>query len=225
MTPTVAPVLQLADVQVAADLKTYVSRARAAGESSIHLQAFGSVLAAYVCLMRPRILGESTPTILGLRVMPLAAPAAVEETVPLAAVGDRLARMGNEETGLAVPPTTLTESWTGVLPPRSGWEHTGVLDSAVLEEAARDGIRQVSEALPESPGQLMVNNARGTVWSRPLPGTGGLPAGVELPSGAAFAALTLGFLDGNPAAVYRNGRWLRVSTGRGHVLVRSGASL
>ena len=219
------PVLQLADVQVAADLKTFVSRSRAAGDGAIHLQAFGSVLAAYVCLMRPRILGEATPTILGLRVMPLAAPAAVEETVTLASVGDRLARMGNEETGLALPPTTVTESWTGVLPPRSGWEHIGGLQAEVLEEAARAGIREVSEALPDNPGQLIVNNARSTVWSRPLPAAGGLPEPVELPAGAAFAALTLGFLDGNPAAVYRNGRWLRLSTGRGHVLVRSGASL
>ncbi len=55
-----------------ADLRTFVTRAKSIDDGAIRLQATGNVLAAYVCVLRPRILGESTPTILGLRTMALA---------------------------------------------------------------------------------------------------------------------------------------------------------
>jgi hypothetical protein len=66
---------------------------------------------------------------------------------------------------------------------------------------------------------LIVNNARATVWGRELPDAGGLPAG------AAFAALTLGFLAESEQRLYRAGRWFRLSGTRGHVLVRTGTGL
>ncbi|MFD1213263.1 hypothetical protein ACFQ36_14565, partial [Arthrobacter sp. GCM10027362] len=50
-------------------------------------------------------------------------------------------------------------------------------------------------------------------------------AAPPVPAGAAFAALGLGFLDGQDVPVFTSGRWTRLSTSRGHVLVRSGASL
>lgn len=214
--------LVLADAQVAADLRTFVSRARAADDGAIHLSASGTVLAAYVCLMRPRFLGEAVPTILGLRTMRLAEPAVADLTVPLSSVADRLARMSAGDAVLPLPPTRVAESWAGVLPPRSGWSRVGQLPSGLLEEAARAGARQIAEAVPQSAGRPVVEGLRSTVWGAPLADPA---AGTPVPAGAAFAALSLGFLDGRDVSVFTSGRWTRLSTGRGHVLVRSGASL
>ncbi|MDQ5863219.1 MAG: hypothetical protein M3536_13260, partial [Actinomycetota bacterium] len=68
------------------------------------------------------------------------------------------------------------------------------------------------------PGALIVNNARAAVWGRALDDSG-------LPAGAAFAALTLGFLADAEQKLYRAGRWFRLSGPRGHVLARTGSGL
>ena len=177
------------------------------------------MLAAYVCVLRPRLLGESTPTILGLRTVALAAPAELDVTVPLSAVLDRLARAGADDVELPVPPMTVTESWAGVGAPRTGWEPLGTLPDTVLRQSAEAGITEIAAIIPDKPGALIVNNARATVWGRELPDAGGLPAG------AAFAALTLGFLADGEQSLFRAGRWFRLSSPRGHVLVRSGSGL
>ena len=65
---------RFADPRDLADLRTFATRAKTIDDGAIRLQAAGSVLAAYVCVLRPRLLGESTPTILGLRTMGLAEP-------------------------------------------------------------------------------------------------------------------------------------------------------
>ncbi|MCC3275023.1 MULTISPECIES: hypothetical protein [unclassified Arthrobacter] len=218
--------LQLADPQVSADFRNFVVRARAADDGAIRLQAVGGVLAAYVCVLRPRILGEDTPTVLGLRTMPLAAPAELDVTVQLAAVGDRLARLAGTATELQIPPVTVRETWAGITAPRSGWQPAGAVPLQLLEQTAHRGIREVAALLPASPGAAVVHSARTRVWSQPMGGTQ-----VPVPAGAAFAALSLGFLPAGPegqdgdAALFRNGRWLRLSTPRGHVLTRMPAVL
>lgn len=209
---------RFADSQDLADLKTFATRAKAIDDGAIRLQAAGSVLAAYVCVLRPRLLGESTPTILGLRTMALAEPSATDVTVPLSAVLDRLARSGGDDVELPVPPSTVTESWTGVGAPRSGWELLGTWSDAALREAAEAGIAEVAGIVPDKPGALIVNNARAAVWGRELDGSG-------LPAGAAFAALALGFLADGEQALYRAGRWFRLTGTRGHVLARTGSGL
>ncbi len=209
---------RFADPRDLADLKTFATRAKAIDDGAIRLQAAGSVLAAYVCVLRPRILGEATPTILGLRTMDLAAPSETDVTVPLAAVLDRLARAGADDVELPVPPTTVTESWTGVGAPRGGWELLGSVPDIELKSAAEAGIGEVASAVPNNPGALMVNNARAAVWGRELDATG-------LPAGAAFAALALGFLADGEQKLYRAGRWFRLSGSRGHVLARTGSGL
>lgn len=208
------------DAQVSADLRTFTARARASDDGAVRLQASGSVLAAYVCMLRPAVLGEAVPTVLGLRTMPLAQPAQVDVTVALSSVSDRLARM-QDDVVFAVPTATVRQNWAGVLPPRSGWQPVGSLSTAVLDEAARAAIADVAGRLPERPGALMVNNMRGAVWGRAIPGA---PDG--LPAGAAFGAFALGFLtDGETPALFTNGRWTRLSTSRGHILVRAAAVL
>lgn len=213
--------LVLTDPQAVADLRTYVSRARAADDGGIRLAATGPVLAAYVCMLQPKMLGESTPTILGLRTMALVEPARLDVTVPLAAVSDRLARMGDTGVELSVPPMTLNQSWSGISAPRGGWQQVADLSSAQLIEVARNGVREVAEIVPVNPGALIVNNARGAVWGR-------LMEGMEtpVPAGAAFAAYALGFLTpGHNVQLFAHERWLRLSSSGGHVLVRPPAIL
>jgi hypothetical protein len=209
---------RFADPRDLADLRTFATRAKTIDDGAIRLQAAGSVLAAYVCVLRPRLLGESTPTILGLRTMGLAEPSRTDVTVPLSAVLDRLARAGEDDVELPVPPSTVTESWTGVSAPRSGWELVRSVSDSELRQAAEAGIAEVANIMPDNPGALIVNNARAAVWGRELDGSG-------LPAGAAFAALTLGFLADGDQQLYRAGRWYRLTGTRGHVLARTGSGL
>ena len=211
--------LQFTDPHDLADLRTFATRARSVEDGAIRLQAVGPVLAAYVCVLRPRLLGEATPTILGLRTMALAQPAQTDVTVPLSSVLDRLARAGENDVELPLPPVSVTEPWAGIGAPRGGWEIVGTLQDRDLRSAAEAGITEVAAIMPDKPGALIVNNARATVWGRELPGTGGLPAG------AAFAALTLGFLADGEQQLYRAGRWFRLSGTRGHVLARTGTGI
>ncbi|QYF89981.1 MULTISPECIES: hypothetical protein [Arthrobacter] len=219
MSDVLTRTLQFTDPRDLADLRTFATRAKTIDDGAIRLQASGPVLAAYVCVLRPRLLGESTPTILGLRTMALAKPADADVTVALSAVLDRLARAGEHDIELALPPVAVNESWAGIGAPRSGWELLGELPDAAMRQAAEAGISEVAAIMPDKPGALIVNNARATVWGRELPGTGGLPAG------AAFAALTLGFLADGEQKLYRAGRWYRLSGPRGHVLARTGSGL
>lgn len=213
--------LALTEPQVVSDLRTFVGRARAAEDGAVRLQASGNVLAAYVRILGPRMLGEATPTVLGLRVMPLSIAAHVDTTVSLASMADRLARLEGDDVVLPVPPTTVTETWAGVLPPRSGWQPEGEVPTEVLRESAKQGVREIAETVPDSPGVIMVNAARAAVWGRPVEG-----ASAGVPAGAAFGALVLGFLvPGAQAGIFSNGRWTRLSTADGHVLVRRAAVL
>lgn len=211
--------LVLSDAQVTADLRTYVSLARAVDDGGIRLQASGTVLAAYVCVMQPKLLGESMPTILGLRTMSLAEPAELDTTVPLAAVADRLARMEATGTELQIPPMTVSDSWSGVTPERTGWTKRSGLPAQQLIDTAKAGVREVAEIVPVNPGALIVNNARGAVWGRMIEDT-------QVPAGAAFAAYALGFLEPEGQVdVYEHHRWSRLSSDRGHVLVRPPVTL
>lgn len=213
--------LVLPDAHAVADLRTFVTRARAAEDGAIRLQAVGAILAAYVCVLKPAFFGEGGPTVLGMRAMALTDPLDLDITVSLSSVADRLARMDADATEVALPTVTVAEAWTGIAAPKSGWESVAELAVEDLLAAARSGIAEMAALLPDQPGALVVNSARAEVWGRPLEG-----ASVGLPSAAAFAALTLGFLEsGSTATVLRNGRWLRLSTGTGHVLVRSPATL
>jgi hypothetical protein len=208
-------VLTLADAETRRDLATYVSRARKVDpDGAGRLVATGGVLAAYVSPVH----GAPGPTVIGLRTLALAdQDLALDVTVPLAALGDRLAASGSDDLELLVPPTRAVDAgWAGVSPPRSGWELRTALDPADLSAAARAGIAEIAEAVPEAVGGHLVSQVRAAVWGRDLPTLAGVAAG------AAYAADALGFLDPQePVAVRTVARWWRLSTSRGHVLVRS----
>ncbi|MFK0005957.1 hypothetical protein ACIQTZ_02805 [Paenarthrobacter sp. NPDC090520] len=219
MTDVLTQSFRFADPRDLTDLRTYVTRAKSIEDGAIRLQAAGQVLAAYVCVLRPRILGESTPTVLGLRTMALAEEAEADVTVSIASILDRLARSGADDVDLPIPPSTVSESWAGVGAPRSGWEAQGPVSDAELKAAAEAGIAEVAGVVPAMAGAAVVNSARAAVWSRSLPGR------EDIPAGAAFAAFALGFLGEGEQQLFRNGRWFRLSGPRGHVLVRTGAGL
>ena len=145
--------LKFTDPSDLADLRTYATRARSIDDGAIRLQASGPVLAAYVCVLGPRLLGESTPTILGLRTMALAQPADTDVTVPLSAVLDRLAHAGEHDVELPLPPVTVAESWAGIGAPRSGWELLGAVQDGALRQAAEP-------ASPRSPRSFRTSRAR-----------------------------------------------------------------
>jgi hypothetical protein len=207
--------LELADADTFRDLATYLTRARRVDpDGAARLIADGGVLAAYVSPVH----GGSGPTVLGLRAVALADPSEqLDVTVPLAALGDRFAAAADGSAVLAIPPMRATDAgWAGVSPPRSGWELRTALDPAELSAVARAGVEEIAAALPEAVGGHVVAQVRGVVWGRGLPSSPGVAAG------AAYAAESLGFLDQQePVAVRQAGPWWRLSTSRGHVLVRA----
>ncbi|XPP25749.1 MAG: hypothetical protein ACNYNX_08910 [Leucobacter sp.] len=207
--------LILRDLPTRDDLRVYLERLIRAGEPEVRLVSRDRALAVYGCTQTPESLLDPLPVVLVMRAFGLAeAPEApVDTTVPARALLDRLARMGLVGARLELPDATVATAWAGVMPPTSGWEPLGVIDAASLVDAARAGIERISRALPDQPGSAVVRSVRQRVWGAEIaPG---------LPAAAAFAAETLGFLREETAVEFsRTLSWTRLSTGRGHTLVR-----
>jgi hypothetical protein len=222
----------LSDALDLGDLSVFLGRAERIEDGSVRLIASNGVLAAYVGVLYPAGILDRSPTVLALRTFALPRQERFDVVVPIRAMLDRLARAGAEvadraETDpveLSLPVESGTATWAGVSPPRSGWRPLDALGGGiagdVLERAARDGIDEVARVIPTGTGEQIVGRVRSEVWGRDVEGA------PRLPTGAAFAAYSLGFLRaGEPALVYENGPWLRLSTSRGHVLVRRAVSL
>lgn len=216
--------LRLPDSLSLDDLHTFLARATAVDDGATRLIGGGGVLAAYVGVLAPAGLLDSSPTVLGLRTYALAAdadPAPFDRVVALRAMQERLTRLQNEvvdptaAVAVPLPPATVAASWAAISPPRGGWSPVTSVESAQLEATAKSGIDEVARVIPEGTGEQIVHRVRSEVWSRPVEGAD------QVPAGAAFAALTLGFLAPDEAArVFTAGAWTRVSTSRGHVLVK-----
>jgi hypothetical protein len=211
--------LRFADAEALADLGTFVARARALdADGAIRLQAHGMALAAYVGVLPGRGL-MADGAVIGLRVMPLAEAGDLDVTVPLAGISDRLARTAATGTAgdatLPVPPGTVSAGWAAVAPPRSGWERVGELPTATLTTVATQGIAEIAQGAPAEAGGHAVTALRQRVWARQ---TETMP---PVAAGGAFAAYALGFVgSGGTATVFAHGRWTRISTDGGHVLLR-----
>ena len=205
--------LTFPDPQGLDDLRTYVARAKAADEDgAIRLQATGQTLAAYVgVLPGSGLMAEGV--VIGLRAMPLAEPVDLDVTVSLAAVTDRLAREGGST--LSLPPVTVSVAWAAMAPPRGGWERVGAVAADEVYAVARQGIEEVASGAPADAGSAAVTALRRRVWGRLTTTTPPVPAG------GAFAAYVLGFAaPGAEMTVWAHGRWTRLSTPAGHVLIR-----
>ena len=87
----------LLDRQDAADLATYLSRARSVDpQAAVRLQGLDRVLAVWVSVIHPAGLLDTAPVVLGLRTMRLAESTELDLTVAASAVTDRLARVAGE---------------------------------------------------------------------------------------------------------------------------------
>lgn len=198
------------------DLRRYLQRLERAGSPEVRLLSRGGVLAVYGCTQAPRGLTDGIPVVLVMRGWSLAeAPAEpVDVTVLARSLLDRLARLGEGDHSLDLPDVTAMAAWTGVLPPLSGWQPAGELEAESVARVAREGSERVAAALPDNPGDAVVHKVRSSVW--------GLEMAPGIPAAAAFAAETMGFLNGaETLRVSRSVTWVRLSSGHGHVIVRS----
>ncbi|RLP82371.1 hypothetical protein D9V34_11350 [Mycetocola lacteus] len=216
----------LADSETRSDLTVFVQRAGRVDREAVRLVGAGGVLAVSSPVLVPRGILSSGPTILGLRTFALAADASFDTVVAPASVLERLARLDALGTALhevRLPPAEVRASWSGIAAPRGGWERTGSVSAGVLRAGARAGVTEIAAALPANAGDPIVAGVRMGVWGRDLEDAPGLPGGV------AFAADALGFLgpdDAEELAIFTSGSWTRITSLRGHVLVRrSGGGL
>ena len=213
----VAEQIDFGDARGLTDLSTFIGRARVAvpdGAIRLQVPGRGLLVVTVAVLEGSGLLGDGT--VLGLRAVRIRdATAGIDATVTFASITDRLARPRGTETTLSVPPTTVSPPWAGLTPPREGWERVGALDAADVRSAAEQGIAEVAEGTPAGAGGAAVTALRRRVWgamTRTVP---------PIASGLAFGAHVLGFLEeGEPTVVATCGRWTRLTTSRGHVLVR-----
>ena len=211
----------LTDSLSLADLQVYLSRAGRVEDGAVRLISAAGVLAVYTAILYPRGLLDSSPTVLGLRTFALTEPVELDAVVPVRSLLDRVARLTGAlvdpgaPVAVTVPLEVSTVTWAGISPPRGGWQSQGETDAALLENAARAGIDEVAASIPSGTGEQIVQRVRSEVWGRPV-------EGLEfVPSGAAFAAYSLGFLaPDEPVQLFETGPWTRLSTSRGHILVR-----
>ena len=213
--------LTLADSLSLGDLHTYLQRAGRVEDGSVRLVAGSGILAVYTAILYPRGILDESPTVLGLRTFALADDAEFDSVVPMRSLVERIVRarseVGDDESrvvSMSRPPEVNTVTWAGISPPRGGWRALGETDSATLETAARAGIDEVATAIPEGTGEQLVQRVRSEVWGR---GVDGLE---YVPAGAAFAAFSLGFIGDDPVRLFETGPWTRLTSRRGHVLVR-----
>lgn len=205
------------------DLHLYLSRASRIEDGAVRLIAGSGVLAVYTGVIFPLGLLDESPTVLGLRTFALTDEAAFDAVVPIRSLVERIVRQQGIERDrespvtVGVPIEVNTATWAAISPPRGGWRQVGEVDGTVLEATAREGISEVAEAVPTGTGEQLVHRVRSEVWGR---GINGLE---YVPAGAAFGALSLGFLGEPPSGVlgvFETGPWTRLSSPRGHVLVR-----
>lgn len=210
--------LRFPDTQALTDLKTLVQRARALNDSGIRLQAVDKVLAVWTGVMHGP-LASGVPTMVSMRAFPLAEEQHLDVIVELQSLLDRFARLGDDETAIAVPPTEIEAAWAGVSAPRGGWQPHIQTQVEDVRKVASHVAQTMATTLPETPGQAVVNSLRHRVWSETVK-----IGQITVPQGALFAAEALGFVSGPveaPVVFYQSGTWTRVTAPHGHILIRN----
>lgn len=209
--------LRFADAREAADLAAFLGRLlhydRAA---AVRLQAGGAALAVFG---RP-----PSFEVLAIRTARLAGSHDFDVTV---SAGELLESLDIEEAaGAGDLPTPVTgPPWTGVLPPRGGWqEQPGLPDPMALRAqltAAVAEFRARDASLPEDRRTRAERDRIGSdIWSRTVGTT-------ELPLRAVHAAQSLGFLRPSPdfpVTLLTAGSWLRLRTPFGSIALRRTSS-
>lgn len=213
----------LVDSLALGDLHVFLGRAARVEDGSVRLIAGSGVLAVYVSVLHPAGLLDESPTVLGLRTFALTSQDDFDVVVPVRSLLARVEGLLQaaaaadvaEPIVVAIPMQVNTVSWAAISPPRGGWKPLQSTQWDLLDSAARRGIDEVAAAIPAGTGEQIVHRVRTEIWGRPIDGLDFVPAG------AAFAALSLGFLgEGDAVSIYEAGSWLRLTTKRGHVLVK-----
>lgn len=223
-------VLHLADAGEAADLAAFLARLIHYDKAAaVRLQAGGGVLAVFG---RP-----PSFEVLAIRTARLAGDATLDSTV---SAGELLEGIEESSDAVTVPAAVTGPPWTGLLPPRGGWQRVpGLPAPEALVRAVAAAVaefRSRDEALePQHRTRAERDRIGKEIWSRTLGDT-------HLPLRAAHAAQSLGFLrparagalvgGGTPAgapdsrprplSLLSAGGWLRLSTPYGSVAVRTG---
>lgn len=205
--------LTLADAEAAVDAQTFASRAARVGDGAVRLRAASGILVMTCAPIAPRGILDSTPTILGIRVLAVDPDLACDVVVDGASLRARGVALELPEAGVRV-------AWAGISPPVAGWRVRDEISSADLAAAAHRGMEEVATSVPTNAGEDVVRQIRAAVWGAPDAALQGIPLGVG------FAAQVLGFLgqDAEAVPVRESGAWVRLSLRRGHILVRQAAS-
>lgn len=213
----------LSSLPAAHDLSVLLGRAVRLDEAgAVRLIADSGVLAVYVAVITPKGLLDRGPTVLGLRTLALA-EGVFDAVVPIRSLQARvdaalaaIAEGADPSTPVTIglPAAVSTIVWAGISPPRGGWQRMAPLAPTGFAAAARAGIDEVATAIPAGTGEQIVHRVRSEVWGRPL------PEADHLPAGTAFALESLGFLGEDLVQQFATGAWIRLSTARGHVLVK-----
>jgi hypothetical protein len=208
--------LTFASRESISDLDTFIDRSGLLDNDAVRLVAKDQVVVAWVQVLTPRGLNDTTPTVLGMRGSELAVAAKFDIVVPIESLRARLANATETEAGfvVAMPLQAPSVRWKIPLPPQIGWEPLGKVGASELETVVREGIKIIKRKIPRNAEEYVVRSYRSQVWGSTINNSLGMPAGVAL------AAETLGFFGDTVMSVSEKDPWIRLSSTRGEVLAK-----
>lgn len=203
--------LTFGDTRDLVDLKSYLLRAKRLDEDGlVKFRAFGDVLACYVSPIYSGSLLSDGPTVLGLRAIKLSGKMELDSSYQMAEI---LELIHEDSLEIKLPSQTARAAWTGVTPPRQGWEEVGTLPQSQITNWAKDGIDEVARTLPSSVGSAIAARVRLGIWGKTVSWE------FNLPGASAFAMAGLGFMQKDEdIKVFRTNGWVRLTSSYGHVL-------
>jgi hypothetical protein len=205
--------LRFPDPKDVADLQSFLLRAKRLDEDGVvKFRAFGDILACYVSPIYSGSLLADGPTVLGLRTIRLASPSELDSSYSISEVLDAI---NPDSSDLKLPKETARAAWTGVTPPRQGWEEFGTVSQEQITKWAKDGIDEVARTLPASVGSAIAARVRLGIWGKTV------SLEFNLPGGSAFAMAGLGFMQKDEEIkVFRTNGWVRLTSSYGHVMAK-----
>jgi hypothetical protein len=208
--------LTFASRESISDLDTFIDRSGLLDNDAVRLVAKDQVVVAWVQVLTPRGLNDTTPTVLGMRGSELSVAAKFDIVVPIESLRARLANATETEAGfvVAMPLQAPSVRWKIPLPPQIGWEPLGKVGASELETVVREGIKIIKRKIPRNAEEYVVRSYRSQVWGSTINNSLGMPAGVAL------AAETLGFFGDTVMSVSEKDPWIRLSSTRGEVLAK-----
>lgn len=209
--------LTFASRESVSDLDTFIDRSGLLDNSAVRLVARDRVVVAWVQVLTPRGLDDTTPTVLGMRGAELAVAAKFDIVVPIDSLRARLANSVETQAGIVVtmPLQAPSIRWKIPLPPQNGWEPLGKIGSSELATVVREGMKIIKRKIPRNAEEYLVRSYRSQVWGSTINNSLGMPAGVAL------AAETLGFFGDTVMSVSEKAPWIRLSSTRGEVLAKA----